>query len=113
MHPEGNQMFSIRPLLASVLVFASIVPVTARAENLNEKFGPSWDCSYITFGQPLYNACKPCEDKGMDFWRDSETTGHCVPKPGQPPPKSPPAVQPTKKPTQNPKFYIFRICNQA
>lgn len=50
----------------------------AGAENLHQKFGPSWDCSYITAGMPIYDPCRACELRGMEFYRDSETTGHCV-----------------------------------
>jgi|GEM_PF-3824262 len=68
-------------MVAALLVF-TITANPARAENLNQKYGPSWDCSYITFGLPIYDTCKPCQDKGMDFWKDSDTTGHCVLKEG-------------------------------
>jgi hypothetical protein len=52
----------------------------ARAENLNEKFGPSWTCNYITAGSPLFDVCKPCMDSGQDFFRTGSASGYCVPR---------------------------------
>jgi hypothetical protein len=63
---------------------AALLPWGApvQAENLNQKYGPSWNCSYITAGDPLYEACRPREARNMDFYRDSPSTGHCVPRGG-------------------------------
>ncbi len=54
----------------------------ARAENLNKLYGPSWDCSYMSFGEPIYEDCRKCDMATQDFWRDTPTSGHCVPKDG-------------------------------
>lgn len=66
---------------------AAVAPVgllfssTASAENLHQKYGPSWDCSYISVGQPYYPVCKSCEARGMEFFRQGNS-GYCVPKAG-------------------------------
>jgi len=92
--------------VVGALVLMTLTTTSARAENLNEKFGPSWDCSYITAGMSIYDYCKPCQDKGMDFWRDTETTGHCVPKAGAAE-EEPSAPAPQKKYAR----YMVRVCN--
>lgn len=47
--------------------------------NLNHWGGPNWNCRSMSFGS-LYYDCKPCENKGEDFWADNEDHGHCVPR---------------------------------
>jgi hypothetical protein len=67
---------------ASVL-FASIQP--GAAQNLNQKYGPGWDCGSITAVPQYegeYRACKKCEDAGQDFYRTSDSSGYCVAKGG-------------------------------
>jgi uncharacterized membrane protein len=64
--------------LVAAVIAVSQIPGQSLAENLNEKYGPSWSCAYITIGMPLAAPCYVCEQQGMDFFRDSETTGHCV-----------------------------------
>lgn len=49
-------------------------------ENLNEKFGPTWDCSYITYGLPLYDKCITCDLKTQDFIQTGPNDGQCRPK---------------------------------
>ena len=52
----------------------------SRAEDLNEKFGDSWDCNSISAGLPLRDACLQanCNFKRQHFWRDDADHGHCV-----------------------------------
>jgi hypothetical protein len=58
-------------------------PIGASADNLNQKFGPSWTCTKLgAVEYSLYRACKICEDNCQDFFGDTEKTGHCVPKAG-------------------------------
>ena len=53
----------------------------AVAENLHRKFGPSWDCGYITAGLPYYDKCNSCEAEGKEFDQIGNS-GKCVPKAG-------------------------------
>lgn len=69
-------------LIAGIILFLGLFSHQSQAQNLNKKYGPSWDCSYITAGHPLYDDCKPCQNKGKEFWQDTENTGHCVDKEG-------------------------------
>jgi hypothetical protein len=83
----------VRVLLVCAL---AVLLLTARfssthAENLNQKYGPSWHCSSITAGLPIYDACRRCEVRNMDFFRDSDSSGHCVPRGnGETEPENPP-----------------------
>jgi|GEM_PF-5659540 len=83
---------------------------STNAENLHQKYGSYWNCGYISLGMPIYDACKPCEDKGMEFFRDSDTTGHCVPKTGvaesKPEEKQPAPKRPNVR-------YTIRFCNDT
>src|SRR3989344_6845014 len=115
MKQEGT-MRRVRLLwVVGALVLMTLTTTSARAENLNEKFGPSWDCSYITAGMSIYDYCKPCQDKGMDFWRDTETTGHCVPKAGaaeeEPSAPAPPPPKVVTPPSPQKKYarYMVRV----
>lgn len=78
---------------------------TSTTGDLNQLYGPSWSCLSIDArSQALYQACLPCEQSGQDFYEDSDTSGHCVPKPGgqQATPALPPAPVPLR--TQTPSF---------
>src|SRR2546421_4946614 len=58
-------------------------PIGASADNLNQKFGPSWTCTRLgAVEYSLYRACKICEDHCQDFFGDSDKTGHCLPRTG-------------------------------
>jgi hypothetical protein len=53
------------------------------AQNLNQKYGPGWDCGSITATPQYegeYRACKKCEAIDQDFYRTSDSSGYCVPK---------------------------------
>jgi hypothetical protein len=74
-------------IIATMVIVGLLLvhPKPGLAQNLNEKYKSlGWSCSSISLGMPLYDACVPCQDSGMDFFRDSDTTGHCVPKAGKP-----------------------------
>jgi uncharacterized membrane protein len=105
-------------------------PVEASADNLHQKFGPTWSCSKLgSVEYSLYRACKICEDNCQDFFGDSEKTGHCVPREGAagscptsaaggppPPPTTPIAVgidPPSRSPTQDPAYFEFKVCNRS
>lgn len=84
-HPRKLQRSTARIILGAGLAAAIVVlSPHAHAENLNKKWGPSWDCSYISLGAPgskldrLYKSCKRCEDADMDFYRTSDSSGRCV-----------------------------------
>jgi len=62
-----------------VAAFATLTS-PAFAEDLNLKYGPSWDCFSITAGTPLSYACAKCDMATQDF--DDSGGGHCIPKPG-------------------------------
>src|SRR5260370_38096831 len=58
-------------------------PIGASADNLNQKFGPTWACTKLgAVEYSLYRACKICEDNCQDFFGDSDKAGHFVPKAG-------------------------------
>ena len=115
--------FNIRGILILLCAVVGMAFTgSVRAENLNQKYGPSWDCSYITVGMPIYDACKPCQDQKLDFFRDTDTTGHCVPRDGadaqqeitptpqiQPPPQQTLQPAPPKPRVQ----YTIRVCNKT
>jgi hypothetical protein len=76
----------VRLVAAAVaLIFCVLFPVSSpvHAQDLNQQYGPSWNClsidARLTF---LYQACLPCQQAGQDFYRDTDTSGHCVPKAG-------------------------------
>ena len=76
----------------------------SHGQNLNQKFGASWDCSYITAGSPIYDACRKCEVQNLDFFKDSATDGHCVPRSSasaRPPDAVPAYTDTTPPPRQN------------
>jgi len=105
---------------ALIILFAVLLASWAKlasAENLHQKYGPSWDCGYITAGLPIYDYCKPCEDKGMEFFKDSDISGHCVPKEGsaEQEVEQPPVVVPKKAPPKKKVRvqYTIRFCNKA
>ncbi|PIT04266.1 hypothetical protein TSA1_28545 [Bradyrhizobium nitroreducens] len=53
----------------------------AQAETLQKKFGPSWNCSYISVElQGLYNKCMECESRGEHVARDGYDSGVCINK---------------------------------
>ena len=70
----------LRPWLATAgaAIVCALAAAPAAAEDLNEAYGPSWNCSYITAGMPIYDSCRVCERQGLHFFRDTEETGHCV-----------------------------------
>lgn len=56
---------------------------SARAENLNLKFGPTWSCKMISAElDKLYESCRRCEKRNPPehFNQLSPTEGECVPK---------------------------------
>lgn len=56
--------------IISPLAFAIVVLIApgVQAENLNRKFGPSWNCSYMSVSlASLYAECKKCEARSMQF----------------------------------------------
>lgn len=62
-------------------IAAGTIASTAAAENLHQKYGPSWDCGYISYGLPYKEACEACEAEGKEF-NQVGNGGHCVAKPG-------------------------------
>jgi len=73
-------------LLATVPALALIASVQPGAtQNLNQKFGPGWDCGSIS-ATPQYEGeyrdCKKCEAAGQDFYKASNSSGYCVPRGG-------------------------------
>lgn len=64
---------------AGAVIACALAAGPAAAEDLNEAYGPSWNCSYITAGLPIYDSCRICEQQGLHFFRDTPDSGHCVP----------------------------------
>jgi uncharacterized membrane protein len=114
-------------MLWLMLGFAGLVdPSPATADNLNQRFGPSWACTNLgAVEYSLYRACKICEDNCQDFFEDDNKAGHCVAKStpaktcssaaspqattvatGSPPPASPSAAQ-------DPGYFEFKVCNRS
>lgn len=54
---------------------------SAAAQNLHRKYGPQWDCGYISYDRPYWHICKQCEDRGMEFEQIGDS-GKCVAKVG-------------------------------
>jgi uncharacterized membrane protein len=105
-------------------------PIGASADNLNQKFGPSWTCTKLgAVEYSLYRACKICEDNCQDFFGDTEKTGHCLPKAGAvqacpqaaaapPPPQATPIAAPSGQPAApsaapDPGYFEFKVCNRS
>ena len=66
-------------IVAGVILVGNLF--SAQAENLNRKYGPSWNCSYISASLPGLNCdCKQCEDQGKQFDQTSNDAGRCVTK---------------------------------
>ena len=98
------------------------------AENLNQKFGPTWACTKLgSVEYGLYRACKICEENCQDFFSDSDKAGHCVPKPdtatacpraAATPPQTTPITAPAGQPAspsaaENPEYFEFKVCNRS
>ena len=120
---------------AAVLLAAAIgaagcfAPLKTSAENLNQKFGPTWTCTKLGGVEySYYRACKICEENCQEFFSDSAKTGHCVPKAGANAcPRGaapPPATQPTPvaapsgqtaaaSAAQDPGYFEFKVCNRS
>jgi len=119
-----------RSKLASALLWAAIgaagsaSPGPATAENLNEKFGPSWACKNLgAVEYSLYRACRICEDNCQDFFEDDGKAGHCVAK-TTPAKTCSPAASSTKtaaasppsasgSAVEDPGFFEFKVCNRS
>jgi uncharacterized membrane protein len=119
-----------RSKLAGVLLLLAIgaaeclAPTGASAENLNQKFGPSWTCTKLgAVEYSLYRACKICEENCQDFFGDSEKAGHCVPRSdaakacpqaaAAPPRTTPIAAPPGLPAAQDPAYFEFKVCNRS
>ncbi len=105
-------------------------PIGVSADNLNQKFGPTWTCTKLgAVEYRLYRACKICEDNCQDFFGDSDKAGHCVPKAGAaiacpqaaaapPPPQTTPIAAPAGQPASSsaaadPGYFEFKVCNRS
>lgn len=63
-------------LLLTAAIF--LCSVSARSENLNLKFGPTWSCRMISAElASLYNECLNCEGQHMDFNQQNAEHGTC------------------------------------
>jgi hypothetical protein len=69
-------------LFLSALIAPALFACPASAQNLHQKYGASWNCKFITLGAPLYPPCQACESRGMEFYKDGPSSGHCVPRAG-------------------------------
>ncbi|MBN8988846.1 MAG: hypothetical protein J0H42_11415 [Rhizobiales bacterium] len=65
-----------------VAIFAlGITNCPAHAETLQKKFGPGWNCSYISVElQNLYKKCMECEKHGQHVAQDGWDHGVCIDK---------------------------------
>lgn len=67
-------------ILASIAALG-ISNCPARAETLQKKFGPGWNCSYISIElQDLYIQCVNCEKGGQNIVQTGWNSGKCVDK---------------------------------
>lgn len=91
-------------LLACVALLVAFPLMTGatHAENLNQKFGPEWNCSRIGQGRAeldaLRKACLVCEQKRQDFFQTGAGTGNCVARTASLRPSS---EKPAKLPTSS------------
>jgi hypothetical protein len=47
-------------------------------QSLNQKFGPTWSCKMISAElDPLYQSCRACEEKNLEFVQLSQDRGEC------------------------------------
>ncbi|HEY5046571.1 MAG TPA: hypothetical protein VII49_00940 [Rhizomicrobium sp.] len=80
------QTFAVLMCAFIVALVIDTISTSASADpghDLNQWYkSDNWSCSSIVLGNPLYNVCVPCERANMDFFQDTNTTGHCVPRPG-------------------------------
>ncbi|QOZ74377.1 hypothetical protein XH83_02250 [Bradyrhizobium sp. CCBAU 53351] len=65
-------------ILAAIAVLA-ICNCPAQAETLQKKYGPGWNCSYISFDlYELYKKCMDCDKGGEDVAEIGWNQGQCV-----------------------------------
>lgn len=117
-------------LLLAIGAAECFAPIRASAENLNQKFGPSWTCAKLgAVEYSLYRACRICEENCQDFFSEGDKTGHCLPKAGAaaacpqaaappPPPQATPAATSPGQPAapsagQDPAYFEFKVCNRS
>ncbi len=117
-------------LLLAIGAAECFAPIRTSAENLNQKFGPSWTCTKLgAVEYSLYRACRICEENCQDFFSEGDKTGHCLPKAGAaaacpqaaappPPPQATPAATSPGQPAapsagQDPAYFEFKVCNRS
>jgi uncharacterized membrane protein len=119
-------------LLLAIGAAECFAPIRASAENLNQKFGPSWTCTKLgAVEYSLYRACRICEENCQDFFSEGDKTGHCLPKAGAavacpqaaaapppPPPQATPVATSPGQPAspsvaQDPAYFEFKVCNRS
>ncbi|GMO43127.1 hypothetical protein [Bradyrhizobium sp. TM233] len=71
----------MRYFMLAAIAALGICNCPAEAETLQKKFGPSWNCSYISVElQGLYNKCMECEKHGQHIAQDGWDSGVCIDK---------------------------------
>lgn len=76
------QIMSKQTAFRTLILLTAIAPLAdpAKAQNLHRKYGPSWDCGYISYGLPYKDLCEQCEARGQEF-EQIGNSGRCVDKP--------------------------------
>ncbi|PDT89572.1 hypothetical protein CO669_15765 [Bradyrhizobium sp. Y36] len=71
----------MRIFILAAIAALGLCNCAARAETLQKKFGPSWNCSYISVElQGLYNKCMECDAAKQHVVRTGYDSGECIDK---------------------------------
>ncbi|WP_298244227.1 hypothetical protein [uncultured Bradyrhizobium sp.] len=71
----------MRSFILAAIAALGLFHFPAQAETLQKKFGPSWNCSYISVElQGLYNKCMECDAHKQHVVRTGYDSGECIDK---------------------------------
>ncbi|MCJ9705644.1 MULTISPECIES: hypothetical protein [unclassified Bradyrhizobium] len=68
----------MRTFIPAAIAALGLCTFPAQAETLQKKFGPGWNCSYISVElDKLYDKCMQCESQGEDVAQVEWNKGEC------------------------------------
>ncbi|MCS3763445.1 hypothetical protein [Bradyrhizobium centrosematis] len=71
----------MRTFIPAAIAVLGLCNFPAQAETLQKKFGPGWNCSYISVElQGLYKKCMDCDREGKYVARTGYDEGECIHK---------------------------------
>ena len=71
----------MRTFIPAAIAALGLCNFPAQAETLQKKFGPGWNCSYISVElQGLYKKCMDCDREGKYVARTGYDEGECIHK---------------------------------